>query len=83
MTDGLGSTHELDVDRRETEVVMAFERRERRDPEKIEHFNPGYDIKAQSRAGAVRFIESMSGPWRGFSVGLCISSTMPNREKPS
>lgn len=72
MTDGQGNERQLDVDRRGTEMVMAFERGEGRSPEKMDHFNPGYDIKSTSSAGDVRFIEvkSMSGPWRGFSVGM-------------
>ena len=71
-TDGQGNERQLEVDRRGTEVVMAFERGEGRSPEKMDHFNPGYDIKSTSSAGDVRFIEvkSMSGPWRGFSVGM-------------
>lgn len=71
-TDGQGNERQLDVDRRGTEEVMKFERGEGRDPEKKDHFNPGYDIKSKSSDGDVRFIEvkSMSGPWRGFSVGM-------------
>lgn len=71
-SDGQSNERQLDIDRRGTEAVLTFERSEGRTPEKMDHFNPGYDIESRASDGEMRFIEvkSMSGPWRGFSVGM-------------
>lgn len=67
-----GNEHQLDVDRRGTDKVLAHERTHGRTPKKMDHFNKGYDIESTDAQGRVRYIEvkSMSGPWKSFSVGL-------------
>jgi hypothetical protein len=63
---GSGSDHELDVDRRGTELVMLFERQQGRQPRKMGHFNKGYDIESLDESGAIeRYIEvkSLSSTW--------------------
>lgn len=71
--DGSGSEHQLDVDRRGTEHVLAWERSQGRSPKKMDHFNEGYDIESYRGDGSLdRYIEvkSLSAPWSKSSVGI-------------
>ncbi len=70
---GEGNAHQLEVDRRGTELVMLFEQQAGRKPRKMDHFNEGYDIESYDSTGSIeRFIEvkSLSASWDMSNVGL-------------
>jgi len=81
---GEGTQHELEVDRRGTELVMEFERRQGRVPVKMDHFNPGYDIESYDASGAIeRYIEvkSLSAAWDLSNVGLSVPQFQKARDE--
>jgi hypothetical protein len=73
-SDDTGSNErKLEVDRRGTEKVMAFEMQKGRRPRKMDHFNEGYDIESADADGTIdRYIEvkSLSAGWDMSNVGL-------------
>ena len=81
---GEGNKHQLDVDRRGTELVMAFERRAGREPKKMPHFHEGYDVESFREDGSLdRYIEikSLSAPWSRSSVGMSDSQYLTARRR--
>lgn len=81
---GEGTPHRLEVDRRGTELVMEFERRQGRVPVKMDHFNAGYDIESFDASGAIdRYIEvkSLSATWDLSNVGLSVPQFQKARDE--
>jgi hypothetical protein len=81
---GEATQHQLEVDRRGTELVMEFERRQGRVPVKKDHFNAGYDIESYDASGAIdRYIEvkSLSAAWNLSNVGLSVPQFQKARDE--
>jgi hypothetical protein len=80
---GESTEHQLEVDRRGTELVMEFERQQGRVPVKMDHFNAGYDIESYDASGAIdRYIEvkSLSAAWDLSNVGLSVPQFQKARD---
>lgn len=61
------------TDRCGVDHVLAFERKQGRDPKAMPHEHEGYDIESRDASGViVRYLEvkSTAGPWDGFGVGM-------------
>lgn len=81
---GEGNKQQLEVDRRGTELVMAFEKRAGRFPKKMPHFHEGYDVESYREDGSLdRYIEikSLSAPWNRSSVGMSDSQYLMARRR--
>ena len=75
--DGSASEAEPDDKRSETdaaaiEAVLAFERSMGREPEPMDHSNPGFDVKSFEPDGSVRYIEvkGTALAWDDLGVGI-------------
>lgn len=70
--DDASNERQLEIDRLGTDVVLKHELMAGREPKKMDHFHPGYDIVSHGKDGAQRYIEvkSMAGAWKLFSVGM-------------
>jgi hypothetical protein len=83
-TETAGNERQLEVDRRGTEQVMAFELQKGRLPRKMGHFNEGYDIESLDADGSIeRYIEvkSLSAGWDMSNVGLSAPQFQMAREE--
>lgn len=80
---GTGNARVLEIDRQGTARVMAFEKQQRRQPQKMDHYHPGYDIESRDAQGQVRYIEvkSLSVQWDLFSVGMSAAQIAQARTK--
>lgn len=66
------SHHAMEIGRLAVERVLAFERKQGREPQAMPHSNPGYDVVSTEPDGATRYIEvkGIDGPWGEAGVAV-------------